>query len=232
MEHACLLLLPLILLGSPARADGDVAAQARRDVAQYIEDSLATEAPKPSPFLTAANAYRVQTVVLDEKQAHVTVAFRLLYTAEICRAYYRPARWHSITFHLDRSALGSRDAVASQMKIHLLGRRRVAEIERATLYYVIAGCFRSEKRAEQHAAWASRLVEYGFVVKRSSDYAGLRPGYFIVVQECGFPWQTEDLEEARSRVAMYRGCGIDSYIARIPPLRRRPAEAPASPPPR
>ena len=115
---------------------------------------------------------------------------------------------------------------SQMLGIDLLNRKRAAQIERSTLYYVIAGCFRLEKAAKQHAASESRkLGEYGFAVLRSSDYAGLRPGYFIVAQRYGFPWQTEDLAEARRLVAMYAQRGISSYIKSIPPLTRDPGRS-------
>lgn len=105
------------------------------------------------------------------------------------------------------------------MMIDILGRKRAAEIERATLYYVICGCFRSEANAKRYAAELfDQEGECGFHPLRSCDHAGLRPGYFIVVQACGSPWQTEDLVEARELQARYRSVGIDCYIKRIPPL--------------
>lgn len=212
-------LLSACLLGAARPARGDVAADARRDVARYIKESLASEEPKPSPFLTGITGYRITKVTVDESKAHVTVAFRIVYSAEICQQYYRPARWHSIPFDIDRSALGSPERVGREVNIHILGRLRVAQIERATLYYVIAGCFRSEANAKRYREQASRkLGEYGLNILRSSDYAGLRPGYFIVVQECGSPWQSEDPAEARRLAAFYRSRGIECYMKRIPPL--------------
>jgi hypothetical protein len=214
----CALACARLALASTA----DAGAYARRVVACYVENGLASEEYSASPFKMAVTAYRIKKVKVDNDQLHVTVSFRTVYMCDcMWSEYYRPARWVDYTFGLDRPFSGviEQDCRLG-IRLDILGRKRVARTERQTLYYVIAGSFKTEAAATRHATLVSRKEgECGFSVLRSSDYAGLRPGYFIVVQQCDYPWQHDSLSDARRTVALYRQRGIDSYIKRIPPLQ-------------
>jgi len=213
----CVLACASLALASTA----DKGAYARRVVTCYIEKALATEEYSASPFKMGVTGYRVKRVKAGRNQVHVTVSFRTVYMCDcMWSEYYRPARWIDYTFDLDTPFSGRlEEDCRLGIRLDILGRKRVARIERTTLYYVINGCFRSRAAAKWHATLISRKEgEFGFSVLRSSDYAGLRPGYFIVVQKEGQSWQHDSLADARRTVAFYRQRGIDAYIKRIPPL--------------
>jgi len=221
MKQTALVLLTVALLGGAVWGKGDTAGYARRVVARYVEQELTNPEWGASPFKIGATAYRIRKVAVDEKNVRVSVAFLTVFEqgCDFTR-YYRPARWISRTYDIPKTVLGTpemRWAITND----IMDRERVARIERSSLYLVIAGTFRSRANARRYASQLSP-AESSFTVLRSSDYAGLRPGYFIVM-EYGGEGQTDNLSAARQRLAFLATYDIEAYIARLPPLKPPPA---------
>jgi len=91
--------------------------------------------------------------------------------------------------------------------------------------FYLAGSFRSRKATERHARWVTskpELGEFGFVVRKSSDYAGLRPGYYIVVD--WHAWQFDKLADAYRQTGWTQKNDVDAYTKRILPIKKSSAE--------
>jgi hypothetical protein len=223
MRRIMLVLVSLTLLGGAARGKGDTARYARRVVTRYIEQELSNLEWGASPSKIGATAYRIRDVAVDEKNVRVTVAFRAVFE-QSCDSthYYRPARWISRTYDIPKTVLGTPE-MRWAITDDIMDRERVLEIERSSLYFVIAGTFRSQTNAERYASQL-HADEFGFSVLGSSDYAGLRPDYWIVQHNGGFS-QTDTLSLARQEAALLATHGIEAYVACLPPLRKH-AEPP------
>ncbi len=127
----------------------------------------------------------------------LVVDTRCRYSRNQWASRYYPAKKTRLTFTLSNDKERWRVT-----RYHpLMPQAQAAKYRDRPFYLVIAGCFRKKARAERHAERvlerSSRLAQ----VEQSSDFANLRPGWFIVVPSGGLCWS---IQEARALVQELR----------------------------
>jgi hypothetical protein len=193
-------------------------------VKAFVELQLADEGERASPLQTAALDYRIKSVRTKGNWAVVFVKLLVVYHRNDIESYYRPARWVGRGYELVQQSdeRGGAWEISPRSQLpQLSSRQQAREIGRKTLYYVIAGSFRSKTAAEKHRHWVETKFERGdpesgFLVERSSDHSGLRPGYQIVVNL--EQWQFEKPQQAQEELNRLHNAGVSGYIRRIPPM--------------
>lgn len=215
-----LVVLVAVAVGTPGALPADAAARSPRAVVVAYSraalggaDTSRFLAADAQPFgdacyVVATDTARVRRVRVRGNNATVEVAVRAFYT-QGCTwgTRYYPGKPEVLHYNLKRA--GGRWRIAEYHPLVPL--RTARRYWNRPYYLVIAGSFRTRAAAENHALWMNR-GDAEWQVERSDDFAGLQPGWFIVLPESAAA--ESDKEADRARTAFQRQ-GLSAYVHRV-----------------